>query len=328
MAPPPKIQIAPMMGYTDRHYRYFIRLISQHVELFTEMVSAQNILHGNQDKLLAYHETEHPLCLQLGGSNPLELAKATKIAAAYGYDAINLNLGCPSARVQSGMIGACLMLQSKRVADCIDAMQNACTLPVSIKMRTGIDHLDSYDFLQEFIYTIAQTGCKTFIIHARKAWLKGLSPKENREIPPLEYEKVYQIKRDFKHLTIILNGGVQSLPEAKEHLKQVDGIMMGRVIYQNPYLLAPIDQTFYQAQQPLDRGAILLRLLPYLEQERSKGTLPHHITRHILGLFQGIPGAKYWRQLLTGPEKDTLDFAQVFRNYCALMLKKSPTAPL
>lgn len=307
------IQIAPMMDYTDRHCRYFFRLISKNIWLFTEMITAKAILYGNQNKLLAYHESEHPICLQLGGSNPNELANATRIVAEYGYDEINLNVGCPSTKVKSGMFGACLMAHSDLVAECIDAMQHASSTPVSIKTRIGIDDKDSYEFLYHFINTVAATGCKTFIIHARKAWLNGLSPKENREIPPLRYDIVYQLKRDFPNLTIILNGGIQSLDEVEKHLQQVDGAMIGRLAYQNPYLLAEIDRRFYQSSTiSPDRQTILANLIPYIEYERSQGIAPHHITRHILGLFQGIPGAKRWRGLLTGPQKNALDFNQLF----------------
>lgn len=317
----PLIQIAPMMDYTDRHCRYFFRLITKNAQLFTEMITAKAILHGDQNKLLAYHDSEHPICLQLGGSNPDELATATKIAAEYGYDEINLNVGCPSVKVKSGMFGACLMANPDLVAECIDAMRNASSIPVSIKTRIGIDHKDSYEFLHHFVQTIAATGCKNFIIHARKAWLNGLSPKENREIPPLQYDVVYQLKRDFPDLTIILNGGIRSLDEAEKHLCQVDGVMIGRLAYQNPYLLAEIDRRFYQQKIIPDRQKILANLIPYIEHERAQGTTPHHITRHILGLFQGLPNAKQWRRLLTGPQKNMLDFREIFspistKNYC------------
>ncbi len=306
------IQVAPMMDYTDRHCRYFFRLISKNVLLFTEMITAKAILHGKQNKLLAYHEQEHPICLQLGGSNPNELAHATKIAAEYGYDEINLNVGCPSTKVKAGMFGACLMAKPTLVAECIDAMQNASSTPISVKTRIGIDHQDSYEFLTHFIATIAATGCKIFIIHARKAWLNGLSPKGNREIPPLQYDVVYRLKRDFPDLTIILNGGIQSLDAAEEHLPYVNGIMIGRLAYQNPYLLAEVDSRFYQDKTVPDRQTILANLIPYIERERAQGTAPAHITRHILGLFHGMPNAKYWRGLLTGPEKNELDFKELF----------------
>lgn len=309
----PIIQIAPMMDYTDRHYRYFMRLVTKKAWLFTEMITAQAILHGNTEKLLSYHPDEHPICIQLGGSNPRELAQATKIVSTYAYDEVNLNVGCPSSRVQSGLFGACLMAKPQLVADCVDAMQNASSLPVSVKIRIGIDELDSYEFLCSFINTVANTGCKTFIIHARKAWLKGLSPKQNREIPPLRYETVYQIKQDFKDLQIIINGGIQSLEAIKMHLEHVDGIMIGRAAYHDPYMLSEIDKMFFESQETVpSRENILKNLIPYIENALAQGILPHHITRHILGLFKGTPGARSWRRLLTGPEKDKLDFQEIF----------------
>lgn len=295
----PIIQIAPMMGYTDRHCRYFFRLLSKEAWLFTEMIHAKAILHGKRDKLLAYHNVEHPICLQLGGSDPKELASATHIASEYRYDEVNLNVGCPSNKVLAGMFGACLMAKPELVAECVAAMRGASTIPISVKTRIGIDNQDNYEFLYHFVETVSAAGCKTFIIHARKAWLKGLSPKENREIPPLQYDVVYQLKRDFPHLTIILNGGIRSLDEAKKHLNQVDGIMIGRAAYQTPYMLAEVDQYFYESTNSVpDRQTVLDHLIAYIEQEQIKGIKPHHITRHILGLFHGIPGGKQWRRSL------------------------------
>jgi tRNA-dihydrouridine synthase A len=300
--PPRTIQVAPMMDYTDRHCRYFMRLLTKNAWLFSEMITAQAILRGDPTKLLAFHPDEHPVVLQLGGSNPEDLSEATKIVAKFGYDEVNLNVGCPSSRVKSGRFGACLMAEPQLVADCLQAMQEASSLPVSVKIRLGIDDLDSYAFLQHFVSTVARAGCKNFIVHARKAWLKGLSPKQNREIPPLQYDRVYQLKQDFPDLMISLNGGIQSLEAAQAHLKKVDSVMIGRAAYYNPYLLAQVDQQFYQCSQvPPSRENILAWLVPYMEQECAQGTLPHHITRHILGLFQGIPGARNWRRQLTGP---------------------------
>lgn len=316
--PPRTIQVAPMMDYTDRHCRYFMRLMTKNVWLFSEMITAQAILRGDSAKLLAYHPDEHPIVLQLGGSNPNDLSEATKIAAKFGYDEVNLNVGCPSARVKSGRFGACLMAEPLLVADCLQAMQEASSLPVSVKIRIGIDGLDSYAFLQHFVRTVADVGCKYFIIHARKAWLSGLSPKQNREVPPLQYDSVYRIKRDFPDLFISINGGIQSLEAAKVHLERVDGVMIGRAAYQNPYLLAQVDQRFYQCDDvPLSREAILSRLVSYIDQEREQGALPQHVTRHILGLFQGIPGARHWRRLLTGPQKNQLDFQALFGDLSA-----------
>jgi len=309
----PLIQIAPMMGYTDRHCRYFFRLFSKNIWLFTEMIHAKAILHGNRQQLLAYHENEHPICLQLGGADPNELASATKIAVEQGYDEINLNVGCPSSRVVSGMFGACLMKTPFLVAECVDAMQSVSNIPISIKTRIGIDNNESYEFLYNFVRIIAEAGCKNFIIHARKAWLKGLSPKENREIPPLQYSVVYQLKRDFPDLNIVINGGVQSLDDLERHLSQVDGVMIGRLAYHDPYFLAEIDKRFYGHNGIPDRKMILDNLSDYIDQECMQGTIPHHITRHILGLFRGMSGAKQWRRILMGLQKDTLNFKEIFR---------------
>jgi tRNA-dihydrouridine synthase A len=289
-----------MMDWTDRHDRYFLRLISRHALLYTEMITADAILHGNRDRLLAFHPSENPVALQLGGSDPYSLAACAGVAEAWGYDEINLNVGCPSDRVQSGRFGACLMAEPELVADCVAAMRGACHLPVTVKTRIGIDELDSYDLLLRFVGTVAAAGCDTFIIHARKAWLKGLSPRENREIPPLQYETVYQLKRDLPHLCIVLNGGIESLDEAALHLKRVDAIMLGRAAYQNPYLLAEVDRRFYRDMRPLQsRESIVRGLLPYIESEIARGTPLRHITRHILGLYNGRPGARRWRRHLT-----------------------------
>lgn len=292
------IQIAPMMGYTNRHYRYFLRVICKNAWLFTEMLTAQAIVHGNPKKLLAYDPAEHPLTLQLGGSCPQQLGAATQIAADFGYREVNLNVGCPSARVQSGRFGACLMAEPSLVAECVDRMRGAAPIDVSVKTRLGIDHFDSYEFLHHFVNTVSKAGCKIFILHARKAWLKGLSPKENREKPPLDYEKVYQIKRDFPHLHITINGGIQSLEAAKNHLTNVDGVMLGRVACQNPYLFAQVDQMFYGEKMVLSREEILERSLIYLGEECKKGTLPYAVMRHWIGLFYGTPDAKRWRRLI------------------------------
>ncbi len=234
--------VAPMMELTDRHCRYFFRLFSQHTLLYTEMIHSQAILKGNRDTLLSYHPAEHPLALQIGGNDPHQLAECAKIAEDYGYDEINLNIGCTSNRVQAGRFGACIMAEPQLVAECIAAMQNVVKIPITVKTRLGIDNHDSYDDLNNFIQTVASGGCKIFTIHARKAWLKGLSPKENREVPPLRYEYVYQLKKDYPHLVILINGGITELSAAKNHLKYVDGVMLGRAVYQSPHLLAEVDQ--------------------------------------------------------------------------------------
>ncbi|WP_445496117.1 tRNA dihydrouridine(20/20a) synthase DusA [Photorhabdus sp. SF281] len=297
---PNRFSVAPMLDWTDRHCRYFHRLLSQQTLLYTEMVTTGAIIHGKGD-YLAYSEQEHPIALQLGGSEPQALANCAKIAQERGYDEINLNVGCPSDRVQNGRFGACLMGDAERVADCVKAMQDVVNVPVTVKTRIGIDEQDSYQFLCDFIDIVVQrSGCNIFTIHARKAWLSGLSPKENREIPPLDYPRVYQLKKDFPQLTIAINGGIKSLEEAKQHLQYVDGIMIGREAYQNPSILAQVDHELFDASMPVvDTVAVVKALYPYVEQELSKGTSLGHITRHILGIFQGIPGARQWRRHLS-----------------------------
>ncbi|MFI8418036.1 tRNA dihydrouridine(20/20a) synthase DusA [Serratia sp. NPDC078593] len=300
MHPSSRFSVAPMLDWTDRHCRYFHRLLTKETLLYTEMVTTGAIIHGKGD-YLAYSEEEHPVALQLGGSDPAALAHCAKLAEQRGYDEINLNVGCPSDRVQNGMFGACLMGQATLVADCIKAMRDVVSIPVTVKTRIGIDDQDSYAFLCDFIGTVAGRGeCEMFIIHARKAWLSGLSPKENREVPPLDYPRVYQLKRDFPALTMAINGGVKTLDEAKQHLQHLDGVMMGREAYQNPGILAQVDRELFGAQQPLqDSIAVIEALYPYIERELANGTYLGHITRHILGLFQGIPGARQWRRHLS-----------------------------
>lgn len=292
--------VAPMLDWTDRHARFFMRLLSKHARLYTEMITASALMHGDVPHLLTFNEEEHPLALQLGGSNPKELAKACHIAEPYHYDEINLNVGCPSDRVQSGRFGACLMLEPQQVADCFKAMQDATDRLITIKCRTGVDHQDDYSFLLDFIGTLYQTGCRVFIIHARKAWLTGLSPKQNREIPPLEYEKVYAIKNAFPDATIIINGGIKTTVDTTKHLAHCDGVMMGREAYHNPYLLTEIDQCIFQENTPhLSRQWVLEQMIQYIEKELNKGTKLHHITRHILGLYHGQPRAKVFRRFLS-----------------------------
>lgn len=298
--PTQRFSVAPMLDWTDRHCRYFHRQLTGFTLLYTEMVTTGAIVHGKGD-YLAYNEAEHPVALQLGGSDPAALAQCARLAEQRGYDEINLNVGCPSDRVQNGRFGACLMGESALVADCIKAMRDVVSIPVTVKTRIGIDEQDSYAFLCDFVEAVsAQGGCDTFIIHARKAWLSGLSPKENREIPPLDYDRVYQLKRDFPHLTMAINGGVKSLAEAKAHLQHMDGVMMGREAYQNPGLLAQVDrELFGSAAVAADPVAVVRGMYPYIENELAKGTYLGHITRHMLGLFQGIPGARQWRRHLS-----------------------------
>lgn len=292
--------IAPMLDWSDRHCRYFWRLLSERALLYTEMVTSAALLHGAAERLLRFDEREHPLALQLGGSNPSALAACARLAEQWGYDEVNLNCGCPSDRVQNGAFGACLMAEPRRVADCIKAMLDACGIRVTVKHRIGIDDLDSYDAMAHFVGTVAETGCDTFIVHARKAWLRGLSPKENREIPPLRYDDAYRLKRDFPALTIVINGGIETLDACDEHLRHVDGVMLGRAAYHNPYLLSRVDQHLFGATtQPKSRAEVVAELLPYIERQLNEGATLHHITRHILGLYQGETGARRFRRHLS-----------------------------
>jgi tRNA-dihydrouridine synthase A len=289
-----------MMEWTDRHCRYFLRQISRHCRLYSEMVTSAALLRGDPDRFLVFHPSEHPLALQLGGSEPRELAAAARLGEAYGYDEINLNLGCPSDRVRSGRFGACLMAEPERVAECVAAMRAAVAVPVTVKTRIGIDDQDSYEGLAAFVERLAHAGCQIFIVHARKAILKGLSPKENRSIPPLRYETVYRLKNEFPGLTIVLNGGITQLDEAAVHLGFVDGVMLGRAAYHNPYVLAGVDARFFADPHPIpDRSLIVERMLPYIEQEMAAGSPLNVMSRHMLGLFQGVAGARTWRRHLS-----------------------------
>ncbi|KJV07211.1 tRNA dihydrouridine(20/20a) synthase DusA [Methylocucumis oryzae] len=297
---PHRFCIAPMMDWTDSHCRFFHRLLSQHTGLYTEMVTTGALIHGDAARFLAFNPSEHYVALQLGGSVPSELALCARMAEEFGYDEVNLNVGCPSDRVQNGSFGACLMATPELVADCIAAMKCATSLPVTIKCRIGIDDQDSYEELAHFIATVKAAGCQTFIIHARKAILSGLSPKQNREIPPLRYDVVYQIKRDFPELTIILNGGVTTLAQTEILLTQVDGVMVGREAYHNPYLLAGVDQRFFADNKPIkSRQQVVEELIPYIQEQLAKGVRLHSITRHLLGLFHGQIGARAWRRHLS-----------------------------
>ncbi|MCB1921542.1 MAG: tRNA dihydrouridine(20/20a) synthase DusA [Candidatus Competibacteraceae bacterium] len=294
------ISIAPMLDWTDRHCRFFLRLLSRRIVLYTEMATTGAVLHGDRQRILAYDPAEHPLTLQLGGSDPDDLAQCARIAADWGYDEVNLNVGCPSDRVQSGRFGACLMAEPALVAECVAAMRAAVELPITVKTRIGIDGRDSYEELADFISQIATGGCQVFIIHARKAWLQGLSPRENREIPPLRYGVVHRLKQDFPGLTIVLNGGLRTLDQVAEQLRQVDGVMIGRAAYENPYWLAGVDARFFGSDAPPpSRHQIIEALLPYIGEQLRQGTPLHCITRHILGLFHGVPGARAWRRTLS-----------------------------
>jgi tRNA-dihydrouridine synthase A len=295
-----RVSVAPMMDWTDRHCRFFLRLFSKNIHMYTEMVTTGAILHGKAERLLAYDEAEHPIALQLGGSNPADLAASAKVGERFGYDEINLNVGCPSDRVQEGKFGACLMAEPELVAQCVSAMKESVYLPVTVKTRIGIDDKDSYAELEHFIGTVAAAGCTDFIIHARKAWLQGLSPKENRTKPPLRYEVVRQLKLDFPKLKFELNGGITSLEQMKAHLQEFDGVMLGRAAYENPYILASVDQSFFgSTKDVLSRAEIIEAFKPYVERELKRGVRLHSMTRHILGLFQGVRGGRVWRRYLS-----------------------------
>ena len=289
-----------MMDCTNRHYRRLMRLITQHTLLYTEMITANAIIHGDCERLLGFNPEEHPVALQLGGANPKDLARSCKIAEDFSYDEVNLNVGCPSDRVQAGRFGACLMKEPELVAECFSAMQSAVKMPITIKTRIGVDDQDSYEALCRFVEIVKQAGCETFILHARKAWLKGLSPKDNRNVPSLQYETVSLLKRDFPGLEIIINGGIKTLEAVREHLEYTDGVMLGREAYSNPYLFVDIDKEFYDDDSAIkSRHEVVLNYLPYVAKQLSKGVPLRHLMRPLIGLFQGIPGAKKWRRFLS-----------------------------
>lgn len=295
-----RISVAPMLDWTDRHCRFFLRLLSKHMLLYTEMITVGAVIHGDRHRHLAFDPREHPVALQLGGSDPQQLAECASIGESYGYTEINLNVGCPSDRVQSGRFGACLMAEPQLVGECVAAMKAKVKIPVTVKSRIGIDQQDSYEELVRFVEEITKADCEQLIVHARKAWLHGLSPKENREIPPLNYPWVYQLKRDFPDLSIVLNGGVTDLDQAQEHLKYVDGVMIGRAAYHNSYLLAEVDKRFFNETLAIPtREDIITQLIPYIQEQAQRGVAVKHITRHILGLFQGAAGGKRWRRFLS-----------------------------
>ncbi|MEJ2356963.1 MAG: tRNA dihydrouridine(20/20a) synthase DusA [Deinococcales bacterium] len=303
-ARPHPLSVAPMMDRTDRHFRYLLRGISRHTLLYSEMVTARAVLRGDRERLLGYHPEERPLALQLGGDDPHELAEAALLAEAWGYDEVNLNVGCPSPRVASAHFGACLMATPSVVARAVEAMRGATSLPVTVKHRIGVDALDRYEDLEGFVRTVDAAGADVFTVHARKAWLSGLSPKENREVPPLRYDDVYHLKRALPHVTVEINGGVRDLGAAARHLDQVDGVMLGRAVYDDPTVLAEADKTFYPHLPggylgPPSRRQIVERMVPYLEDRLADGAPLHALTRHLLALFRGVPGGKRWRRHLT-----------------------------
>lgn len=294
-----RFSVAPMLDWTTRHCRYFHRQFSQHALLYTEMVTTQAIIHAKYDHL-DFDLFEQPVALQLGGSDPEQLKNCAILAEQRGYSEVNLNVGCPSDRVQNGMFGACLMAKGDLVAQCVQSMQNVVDIPVTVKTRIGIDDLDSYGFLCDFVQKVQQAGCQELIVHARKAWLSGLSPKQNREIPPLDYERVYQLKRDFPSLSISINGGIKTIEEMKNHLLYVDGVMIGREAYQNPSLLGQVDRVLFDPQAEIitPRQAIE-KMLPYIEEQLTQGVYLNHIVRHMLGAFQQCKGARQWRRYLS-----------------------------
>jgi tRNA-dihydrouridine synthase A len=295
-----KIAIAPMMDWTDRHCRYFLRLLSRHALLHTEMITTYAVLLGDRTRLLGFHPDEHPVALQLGGADPDALAECTRIAEDMGYDEVNLNVGCPSMRVQAGRFGVCLMAEPDLVARCVEAMVGAVSLPISVKTRIGIDDQPEGPAVENFVRIVSGAGCERFTIHARKAWLNGLNPQENREIPPLNYDVVYALKERFPELSIGINGGIDDCREADAHLARVDGVMFGRAAYQDCYILSEIDRSFFNsASPPPSRHEVARAMVPYMNEEGARGTPLTAITRHMLGLFQGVPGAKIWRRTLT-----------------------------
>lgn len=296
-----KIAIAPMMNWTDRHCRYFLRLLSPSVHLYTEMITAAALTHGDAEKLLRFDEAEHPVALQIGGSDPQMMAESTRLGVDAGYDEININVGCPSDRVQSGQFGACLMATPQIVADCYEAMSAVSDVPVTVKTRIGIDDHDSYDFLKEFTEALRAAGCKTLTVHARIAILEGLSPKDNRSVPPLNYERVYKLKSEYPDMTIVLNGGITTVEECSKHLEHVDGVMIGRQAYQQPWILTELEHAFGHNADYLapSRHDVVQRMLPYIKRELGRGAELKQITRHMLGLFAGQPGARAWRRYLS-----------------------------
>jgi tRNA-dihydrouridine synthase A len=294
------VSVAPMMDWTDRHCRYFLRLVAPRVRLYTEMITTAALLNGDRESLLAYHPSEHPLALQLGGSRPDELARCARRAEQAGYDEVNLNVGCPSDRVQSGRFGACLMLEPERVADCVRAMREAVSIAVTVKCRTGVDEQDSYAALVKFVAGLADAGVAQLTVHARKAWLQGLSPRENREIPPLDYAQVYRLKQEFPALPIAINGGISSVAAVAGHLQRVDGVMLGRAAYHDPWLLAAVESLFDStAAGRSSRHQVVHAMLPYIEEQLLAGARLAQMTRHMLGLFHGQPGARAWRRYLS-----------------------------
>ena len=292
--------VAPMLDCTDTHARTFMRMISRHAVLYSEMITTGAIIHGDRERFLNFNESEHPVALQLGGSDPADMATCAKIAQQWGYDEVNINVGCPSDRVQSGAFGACLMQQPTLVAENVAAMREATDIDVTVKCRIGVDDQDPREALWSLVQASSEAGCDTFLVHARKAWLKGLSPKENRDVPPLDYDLVYQLKQDFPHLEIVINGGINSLTDCQQHLSKLDGVMIGREVFANPYILSEVDSLIYGDHHDLlSRDAILDQYLQYVETQLSKGVKFNHLTRHIIGLYHGEPRSRLWRRCIS-----------------------------
>lgn len=321
-----RITVAPMMDWTDRHCRYFHRLLSPDALLYSEMITSGAILHGDRDHLLAFNPEERPLALQLGGSDPEELARCTQIAQARGYDEVNLNVGCPSDRVQRGRFGACLMLEPELVRDCIAAMLDVAEVPVTVKCRLGVDEQESYSYFSDFLHTVAESGCTLFVVHARKAWLSGLSPKENRDVPELRYDWVYRIKQERPDWTILLNGGVTAVAEIEEHLQHVDGVMLGRAAYHNPWILVECRRLLDPKAKLPQRADIIHQMQEYCRQQTALGVPVKHISRHMLGLFQGLPGARRWRRWISENahklDSDHQLIGKAFDHFQTVRLKK------
>ncbi|MFC1695647.1 tRNA dihydrouridine(20/20a) synthase DusA [Pseudomonadota bacterium] len=294
-----RLNVAPMMDWTDRHCRYFHRMLAPSALLYTEMITTGAILHGDLERLIGFNPEEHPLALQLGGSEPADLAESARIAQRHGYDEVNLNVGCPSDRVQRGRFGACLMLEPALVRDCLAAMRDAVDIPVTVKTRLGVDDCYSYDYFSDFVAELAQSGCTVFIVHARKAWLSGLSPKENRDIPELRYDWVYRLKQEQPGLTIVLNGGISTVTEAKEPLGQLDGVMLGRAAYHTPWILAELQQEVFGTRGVESREEAVEVMTRYIIKQTALGVPVKNISRHVLGLFQGLPGARRWRRYIS-----------------------------
>ncbi|MCB1756022.1 MAG: tRNA dihydrouridine(20/20a) synthase DusA [Gammaproteobacteria bacterium] len=318
-----KFSVAPMMDLTDRHFRYLFRLISPHALLYSEMLTAPAVIHGDREYLLGFSGEEHPLALQLGGSDPVQLVEASRIAEQFGYDEINLNCGCPSDRVQSGNFGACLMADPRLVADCLDKMQQAVSVPVTVKCRIGIDRRDSFDELLDFVQVLYEAGCRVFIIHARKAWLDGLSPRENRDIPPLRYDFVYRIKQLFPSCTIVINGGIKTREDVVTHLQHVDGVMLGREAYYNPWGMVDILKEFYDYALE-DRKQLVEQYLAYMLRQTGQGVPLSRMTRHLIALYQAVPGARAWRRCLSENVRDTTSVEALVREALSAVEDRAP----